>query len=141
MNTPTKYTVGANKTERLKELETRRKSKKPTSELFPMKTDKEAIKKGVVKQSKFTTRFKKEFGDIPFDLASFSRKFKIPLKTIEEVYRKGIGAWKSSGSRVGVPAEAWAKARTYRFVLVWTGKIPAPKNDPDGKLWENRPKV
>jgi hypothetical protein len=124
----------------LKELKVRRESKKPLSELFPKKTDKEAIKKGLVKRSTFTTRFKKEFGDLPFDKAFFSRKFGVPLKTLDEVYDKGIAAWKSGGSRAGVPAIAWARARVYRLILVWTGKIPPPPSDPDGKLWENRPK-
>jgi hypothetical protein len=140
MKIPERYTAGVDKTERLKELKERRESKKPLSKLFPKKTDKEAIKKGIVKPSPFTTKFKKEFGDIPFDKPAFSKRFKIPLKTLDEVYDRGIAAWRSSGSRAGVPAQAWAIARTYRLILVWTGKIPAPKNDPDSSLWENRPK-
>jgi hypothetical protein len=134
MKTPAKYTAGVNKTERLKELKARRESKKPLSELFPKKTDKEAIKKGLVKRSTFTTRFKKEFGEMPFDKALFSRKFGVPLKTLDEVYDKGIAAWKSGGSRAGVPAVAWARARVYKWLLIKTGKLPEPANDPDAYL-------
>jgi hypothetical protein len=134
MNTPSKYLTGVDKTQRLKELEQRRTSKKPTSQLFPKKTDKEAIEKKQVRQSPFTTQFKKIYGDVPFDLPAFSKKFNIPLANLKEVYEKGIGAWKSSGSRPGVPAEAWAIARVYKFILIQQGKLPEPKRDPDAYL-------
>jgi hypothetical protein len=134
MKTPEKYVAGVNKAERLKELKARRESKKPISQLFPKKTDKEAMKKGIVRQSRFTTLFKKTYGDIPFDKSAFSKKFKIPLKTLDEVYDKGISAWKSAGSRAGVPAQAWAIARVYKFILIQQGKLPEPKSDPDAYL-------
>jgi len=78
--------------------------------------------------------FKKAFGDIPFNKADFSKRFGIPVKTLDEVYDKGIGAWKSSGSRAGVPAPAWATARLYKFILIEKGKAPKQKNDPDNYL-------
>lgn len=134
MTTPIKYTKGVDKKERLKELEQRRTSTKPTSKLFPKKTDKEAIEKKQVRQSTYTTQFKKAFGDIPFNKQDFAKRFNVPIATLNEVYDRGIGAWKSSGSRPGVPAEAWATARVYKYLLIHTGKLPKQKNDPDNYL-------
>jgi len=129
-----KYTKGVNKKEREKELKTRKESKKPIKDLFPKKTDKQAIKKGLIKPSSYTTRFNKEYPDLKFDKKVFSRKFKIPLKDLDEVYDKGLAAWKSAGSRPGVPAIAWARARVYKFILIEEGKIKKKKNDPDNSL-------
>jgi len=139
---PKDYLKGVNKTERVKELKARKAKAEKGSykDVFPKKTDKEAMKKGIVKKSTFTQKFNKLYPNEKFDLRGFSRKFSIPYASLKEVYDKGLKAWATSGSRAGVSAQAWAVARTYRLILVWTGKIPAPKNDPDSKLWENRPK-
>jgi hypothetical protein len=134
MNVPDKYTAGVSKEKRVKELVARRTSKKPLSQLFPKPTDKEAIKKGIVKQSKWTTLFKKAFGDIKFDKPEFSKKFGIPLKTLDTVFDRGVAAWKSSGSRPGVPAAAWGTARVYKFITIEKGKHPKIKSDPDNDL-------
>ena len=129
-----KYTKGVDKKQREKELKERRESKKPLKELFPKKTDKEAIKKGLVKKSSYTEKFNKLYPNLKFDKKTFSKKFKIPLKTLDEVYDKGIAAWKSSGSRPGVPAVAWGRARLYKFILIEQGDIPKKKTDPDNYL-------
>lgn len=134
MSYPERYLKGVDKKQREKELEQRKKSKKPLKDLFPKKTDKEAIKKGIVKPSKYTTKFKEVYGDIKFDKKEFSKKFKIPLKDLNEVYDKGIKAWQTSGSRPGVPAIAWGRARLYKFILIEQGKMPKIKNDPDNYL-------
>lgn len=132
--TPSRYLKGVNKKERLKELEERKKSKKPLKELYPKKTDKEAIKKNIVKKSNYTTKFNKLYPDLKYDLNLFSKKFNIPLKTLKEVYNKGIKAWKTSGSRPGVPAIAWGRARIYKFILIEEGKLKKLKTDPDNYL-------
>lgn len=129
-----KYTKGVDKKQREKDIESRKKSTKPLKELFPKKSDKEAIKKGIVKKSTYTTKFNKEYPDVKYSLTGFSKKFKIPLKDLKEVEEKGIKAWKTSGSRPGVPAIAWGKARIYKFILIEEGKIPKKKNDPDNYL-------
>lgn len=131
---PLRYLKGVDKIQRLTELEERKKSKKPLKELYPKKTDKEAIKNGIVKKSTYTEKFNKLYPDLKFDLNLFSKKFKIPLKDLKEVYNKGIKAWKTSGSRPGVPAIAWGRARIYKFILIEQGKIPKQKKDPDNYL-------
>jgi hypothetical protein len=132
--TPNRYLKGVNKTQREKDIKSRKESNKPLKDLFPKKTDKEAIKKGIVKKSTYTTKFNKEYPDVKYSLSGFSKKFKIPLKDLKEVEEKGIKAWKTSGSRPGVPAIAWGKARVYKFILIEKGKIPKKQKDPDNYL-------
>ena len=85
-----KYTKGVDKKQREKDIESRKKSKKPLKDLFPKKSDKEAIKKGIVEKSTYTTKFNKEYPDVKYSLTGFSKKFKIPLKDLKEVEEKGI---------------------------------------------------
>jgi len=131
---PKRYLKGVDKKERIKELKERKKSTKPLKDLYPKKTDKEAIKKGKVKQSNYTKKFNELYPDLKFDIDVFAKKFKIPKKDLKEVYNKGIKAWKTSGSRPGVPAIAWGRARLYKFILIEQGKMKKIKNDPDNYL-------
>ena len=133
-NIPTRYLKGVNKEQRIKELKRRQKSNQPLKDLYPKKTDKEAIKKGIVKPSKYTKKFNQLYPDLKFDKNVFSKKFKIPLKVLNEVYDKGIKAWKTSGSRPGVPAIAWGRARLYKFILIELGHMPKLEKDPDNYL-------
>jgi len=131
---PKKYTKDVNKKQREKDIKSRKKSKKPLGKLFPQKSDQEAIDKGVVKESRYTKKFNKLFPDVDFDIKVFSKKFKIPVDHLEEIYDKGIMAWKTSGSRPGVPAIAWGRARLYKFILIEIGEIPKQERDPDNYL-------
>jgi hypothetical protein len=133
---PEGYLKGVNKTERMKELKARKAKAEKGSykDVFPKKTDKEAMKKGIVKKSTFTQKFNKLYPDEKFDLRGFSRKFSIPYASLKEVYDKGLKAWATSGSRAGVPAQAWAIARVYKFILIKKGHLPEPKSDPDAYL-------
>ena len=47
---------------------------------------------------------------------------------LDQVYKRGLGAYYSSGSRPGVTAHAWAMGRVKSFV---TGKGGARKADAD----------
>lgn len=128
-----KYYKGVDKKQREKELKERKQSKKPLKELFPKKTDKEAIEKGIIKQSKFTKKFNELYPNLKFDKKLFSKKFNIKIKDLDEIYDKGIKAWKTAGSRPGVNAIAWGRARLYKFILAAEGKIKMKENDPDYK--------
>ena len=135
-NYPKGYLKGVNKEERKKELRTR-KAKAEKGEykgLFPKKTDKEAMKKGIVKKSSWTQKFNKLYPDTPFNLRTLSTKFSIPYASLKEVYDKGLKAWATSGSRAGANAQQWAIARTYKFILISKGDAPEPKRDPDAYL-------
>jgi hypothetical protein len=134
-NIPKRYLKGVNKEERIKEIEERKKAVNvPFKELFPKKTDKEAIKKGIVKKSKYTKLFNELYPDLKFDLREFSKKFNIPYDSLKEVYDKGLKAWQTSGSRAGANATMWGIARVYKFILITLKKAPPTKNDPDEYL-------
>lgn len=128
-----RYLKGVNKEERIKELNIR-KNIRTYKNLFPKKTDIEAKQKGIIKPSKFTTLFKSLYPNVKFNLSTLSKKFKIPLFILEEVYNKGLKAWKTSGSRAGANAQMWAVARLYKYILINSGNLPEPKRDPDAYL-------
>ena len=60
-------------------------------------------------------------------LANQAKKSGISQSTLTKVYRRGQGAYLSSGSR-NVPMDAWARGRVKSFV---TGKGGARKADAD----------
>ncbi len=41
----------------------------------------------------------------------------IPIKAINEVFKKGEGAYRSSGSRPNQTPQSWAYARLYSYIL------------------------
>lgn len=133
---PKGYLKGVNKAERVKELKARKAKAEKGSykDVFPKKTDKEAMKKGLVKKSTFTQKFNSLYPDVKFDLNGFAKKFSIPYASLKEVYDKGLKAWATSGSRAGASAQAWARARVYKFILIQQKKLPEPKSDPDAYL-------
>jgi hypothetical protein len=72
---------------------------------------------------------------VPMSKKQLSVIFKVPLKALEEVYKRGIGAWKTNISSVRLqkdfsknpdmgkyprskrlPKEQWAMARIYSFL-------------------------
>mgnify|MGYP003108371668 FL=1 len=61
-------------------------------------------------------------------IASYSKKYGIPKSTLEKVYRRGMGAYYSSGSRAGTSPQQWAMGRVKSFA---TGKGGARKADAD----------
>ena len=58
----------------------------------------------------------------------YSKSSGISKNTLEKVYRRGLGAYYSSGSRPGVSAHGWAAGRVRSFA---TGKGGARKADAD----------
>ena len=133
---PARYYKGLTEKEkelRKKELEKRKKSKKISTK--PTKTDVIAKKKGIVKKSRFTTLFNKNYPELVGESKNIiSRKLKIPKSKLDKVYDRGFKAWKTSGSRPGATPFSWAIARMYKFILIEKGKLPKQKNDPDNDL-------
>ena len=58
--------------------------------------------------------------------ASYTKRFS--KSTLDKVYKRGLGAYYSSGSRPKVSAQQWAMGRVKSFV---TGKGGARKADSD----------
>ncbi len=75
-----------------------------------------------MRRSKYTIEFEKIYGDkIPDRKKStLSKYFKIKKELINDVYNRGVGAYKTNPSSVrkGVSSEEqWATARLYKFIL------------------------
>jgi len=71
-------------------------------------------------KSKYTIKMNKLYGDKLKDRkkSTLSKYFNIPIKYLDEVYYRGLGAAKSAGMRAGVTsANQWASARLYKFIL------------------------
>jgi len=75
------------------------------------------------KKSTWTTQFSKKYGD-ELDTMKGKRSKKniaevtgIPLKAVNEVYKKGEGAYYSSGSRPNQSPQSWARGRLYAYIM------------------------
>ncbi len=73
--------------------------------------------------STWTVKFSKEYGE-KLDKMKGGRSKKniakitgIPFKAIDEVYKKGEGAYKSSGSRPNQSAASWGRGRLYGYIM------------------------
>jgi hypothetical protein len=93
---------------------------KQIKSIFEGKDRPETKAKG--RKSKHTTKFDKLYGD-KLDAMKGGRSKKniakvsgIPLKAVNEVYKKGEGAYFSSGSRPNQTKESWARGRLYAYI-------------------------
>lgn len=75
------------------------------------------------RRSSYTIKFDKQYGE-QLDKMKGGRSKKniakitgIPFKAIDEVYKKGEGAYKSSGSRPNQTAQSWARGRIYGYIM------------------------
>ena len=86
------------------------------------------------KKSRWTALFHREFPNTKFNKRELAKKFKIPFRTLNTVYKRGERAWQTSGSRPGVNPYQWAIPRVYKFILIEKGKAKTTKIDPDSNL-------
>ena len=75
------------------------------------------------KRSSWTVKFDKKYGK-ELDKMKGGRSKRniakvtgIPIKAIDEVFKKGEGAYRSSGSRPNQTPQSWAYARLYSYIL------------------------
>lgn len=75
------------------------------------------------RKSTWTTKFDKKYGK-ELDKMKGGRSKRniakvtgIPFKAIDEVFKKGEGAYRSSGSRPNQTPQSWAYARLYSYIL------------------------
>ena len=75
------------------------------------------------KESSWTQKFNKKYGD-ELDKMKGGRSKRniakitgIPYKAINEVFKKGEGAYYSAGSRPNQTPQSWAYARVYSYIL------------------------
>ena len=65
--------------------------------------------------SSYTQRFRKKYPGVK-SLPDIAKATKIPLKTIETVYNRGLAAWRT-GHRPGASPQAWGYARVHSYVM------------------------
>jgi len=75
------------------------------------------------KKSSWTTKFNKKYGKELDEMKggrskrNIAKVTGIPFKAIDEVFKKGEGAYYSSGSRPNQSPQSWAYARVYSYIL------------------------
>ena len=84
--------------------------------------------KGEVKVVKRKSKSTTKKGSKAATISKYSKSSGISKNTLEKVYKRGLGAYYSSGSRPGVSAHQWAAGRVRSFA---TGKGGARKADAD----------
>ncbi len=86
-------------------------------------------------QSKWTILFHKKYPGLKFNKVAMSKRFKIPLKTLDTVFNRGVQA---ARSRPNANPYQWGTARVYKFVLIENGKARKNISDPDTRLHASR---
>jgi hypothetical protein len=75
-----------------------------------------ATDKGVkTRRSSYTSRFHAKYPGVK-TLPEIAKATGIPKKTLQEVYNRGMAAWRT-GHRPGASQHAWGMARVHSFVL------------------------
>ena len=70
--------------------------------------------KGVkTRTSSYTQRFRKKYPNAK-SLPEIAKATKIPLKTLQTVYNRGLAAWRT-GHRPGASPQAWGYARVHSY--------------------------
>ena len=114
---------------RAEEIIMRRKAGVKTSK--PLPGDRAARSKGM-KGSKWTRMYKQKYGaDSGTTRAAVARDTGIPVAIINEVYKRGVGASRTSGHRPGANDSSWALARVHAFVMKVLHKKGPINQDPD----------
>ena len=94
--------------------------------------------KAKTRTSKYTTAFKKQYGDLSgFD--EISRATGIKKKDLEVIYARGVQAAKAAGHRPGVSKEQWGWARMYAFIMKLKHDMGVLNHDQDvGRKYDRR---
>lgn len=66
------------------------------------------------KKSKYTRWYEEQYG-VAHSLERKSKETGVKLSTLEEVYKRGVGAW-STGHRPGAGPQQWGHARVNAFL-------------------------
>ena len=71
-----------------------------------------------VKKGNWTKKFKKKYGDISLaDLKAVSKATGIKKSILDKVFKRGVAAYYSSGSRPNMSAPQWGYGRVASFVM------------------------
>jgi hypothetical protein len=88
----------------------------------------------MTRRSKFTVELERRFGDKLADnkISTLSKFFKIKKSLIDDVFNRGVGAYKTNPSSVRKSVsseEQWARARVNKFILNVLKKLKKPKKN------------
>jgi len=118
---PKKYVKGVRKgqeSKRRKEIAKRSKKSSDDPKAyknFQTDIDPKTGKTYATKESKHTKKFRKQYGKESMGtVAKVSKATGIPKKVAQEVYDRGLAAWRT-GHRPGATQHAWGLARLYSF--------------------------
>ena len=87
------------------------------------KTIRPKLKSFQSKPSKYTEAFNKKYGDKLSKMKggkskrNISKVTGIPFKALDEVYKKGEGAYFRGGSRPNQTPASWSRARMYSYIM------------------------
>ena len=112
---PKKYTRGISKKDKKKQIKSIRRSIKSYKKGVYVNRPKLTSYKH--KKSQWVRKFEKKYGENHKNYKQISKVTGIPVKALQEVVKKGKGAYYSSGSRPNQTAESWGKARMYSFIM------------------------
>jgi len=116
-----KYLEGLSESDQKKKIKNLKETKKLLKEGKQKEAEKLARKRPTTdktKTSSFTLQFKKMHPDVKPLSRGFTIATGIPLKIQKEVFKRGQGAFLSSGSRSSVKnPNTWAYARLYAFYI------------------------
>tara|TARA_B100001094_G_C18165176_1_gene791612 strand:- start:1200 stop:1655 length:456 start_codon:yes stop_codon:yes gene_type:complete len=112
---PKKYTRRLSRKDKQKQLTNIRKS--IHSYKRGVYVDRPKLKSYKQKKSQWVTKFEKKYGSDCKTYKDISKKTGIPIKALQEVVKKGKGAYYSSGSRPNQTATSWGKARMYSYIM------------------------
>lgn len=129
---PKKYLKGLpDKVARKRAAEIIRRREQGIKTSPPLPGDKLARKKPM-RGSKWTRMYKQKYGaDSGTTRAAVARDTGIPVAIINEVYKRGVGASRTSGHRPGANDSSWALARVHAFVMKVLHKKGPINQDPD----------
>jgi len=116
---PRKYTRGLSKKDERKQQQNIRKAIRSykTKRGSNRYVSRPRLRSYKHKKSQWLLKYEKKYGEDNKSYKEISKKTKIPIKALQEVVKKGQGAYYSSGSRPNQTAESWGKARMYSFIM------------------------
>lgn len=79
--------------------------------------DRPKLKSYRPRRSQWVVKFEKQYGSDIKTYAQIEQVTGIPKKALQEVVKKGRGAYYSSGSRPNQTATSWGKARMYSYIM------------------------
>jgi hypothetical protein len=120
MSIPKHYVSGLSRKDKKKQIKSLKRSRKSYKKKTKSKKQKyytrPKLKSFQSKPSQWTRKFKKLYPEAN-TMNDIARVSGIPRKALQEVKKKGMGAYYSSGSRPNQTAKSWGIARMYAYIM------------------------